>query len=63
MDKDDIILSELRALREELQSYTKLTIENQMDIRWMKGSAKVVTTVIAAVVSGAVSFLLHLLNK
>ena len=63
MDRDDQILIELRELRAELREYARQTTENSNDIKWMKGSARIGAALVAAAVSGIVSFVLKYLIK
>lgn len=56
MDRDELILNELRELRNELREYVRITTQNENDIRWLKGSARIGVTLVAAAVSAAISF-------
>jgi hypothetical protein len=63
MQSDDLILNELRQLRDELREYAQITTRNENDIRWLKGSAKLGVTLIAAGVSALVTFILKMFIK
>jgi len=63
MDHDDMILAEIRALRDELREYVRITHENANDIKWMKGSIRIGGALIAAAVSTVVSFVLKYVIK
>ena len=63
MDRDEMILSELRALREELREYANMTTVNANDIKWMKGSIRIGGALVAAIVSAVVSFGLRYIVK
>ena len=55
MDTNEIILNEIRELRTELRDYARVTTQNENDIRWLKGSAKIGATLVAAAVSAIIS--------
>ena len=63
MDRDELILSEIRELRTEMREYMQMTVRNETDIKWAKGSMKIGATLIAAAVSAAVSILIRIFVK
>ena len=63
MDRDELILTEIRELRAELREYMAITVRNENDLKWAKGSMKIGATLIAAAVSAVVSFAIKYLLK
>ena len=57
-DRIDMIVQQITELRAELRDYAKITVANQTDLRWIRGSAQTLATIISACVSIVVTYLL-----
>jgi hypothetical protein len=52
------ILTEIRELRRELREFATMSIQNQNDIRWIKGTGTTLLMATSGVIAAIVSFVL-----
>lgn len=54
----DKILDEIRELRRELREFATMSIQNQNDIKWIKGTGTTLLMATSGVIAAIVSFAL-----